>query len=68
MTDDLRDPQKRPRSEEFASFLNDIASEIEYRVDGALSSPPPEPSGPGEDERVLREWPDVTDRLIEDMR
>lgn len=68
MSDDLRDPQRRPRSEEFVSFLHDIASEIEQHVDGALSAPPPEPPSPEEDDRLVREWPDVTDRMIEDLR
>ena len=69
MPENFRDPQKRPKTEEFASFLEDIAAEIEHRVDDALSPPAPEISPESaEDDRVVREWPEVFDRMIEELR
>jgi hypothetical protein len=55
---------------EFANFLDDIKEEISHRVE-SLAGPkrpaPQENRAFAEDRRVL-DWPNIADRMIEEMR
>jgi hypothetical protein len=55
---------------EFVNFLDDIAEEISQRVESL--SPPKRPAQPenqgfGGDRHVL-DWPNIADRLIDELR
>jgi hypothetical protein len=55
---------------EFANFLDDISEEISQRVE---SLTPPKSPAPGDqpafsEERHVLDWPNVADRMIDEMR
>ena len=65
--------KKEEESGEFADFMADISQEIAQRVeslDTKPKAPPPEtkktPSAP--DAGLIVEWPNIADRMIEEMR
>jgi hypothetical protein len=72
-----KEPMKKEESEEesgeFAEFMADISQEIAQRVeslDANPKTPPPErkktPAAP--DAGLIIEWPNIADRMIEEMR
>ena len=69
------DSRKKPDDEggEFADFMADISQEIAQRVESLEPAPKPKPEARKEtpvsqDAGVIREWENVVDRMIEDMR
>lgn len=58
------------KKSEFKSFLDDVAREITERVEAiapAKRVTPPQARVMSEERRVL-DWPDVTDRIIDEPR
>jgi hypothetical protein len=59
---------------EFADFMADISQEIAQRVQSlgtkAPKAPPPEPrkTPAAPDAGLITEWPNIADRMIEEMR
>ena len=58
---------------EFADFMADISQEIAQRVQSLDTKPkaaPPEPrkTPPAPDAGLITEWPNIADRMIEEMR
>jgi hypothetical protein len=64
-----KEPGRRRRSKEFESLVAEIAAELESSMD-PVSVIPPEGQAEtfADDERMIREWPDVADRMIEEIR
>jgi hypothetical protein len=66
--------QEEEEGGEFAEFLADVSQEIAARVE-SLQPPPPQ-AAPAEKKKtpivadggVIVEWPNIADRMIEEMR
>ena len=66
--------QEEEEGGEFAEFLADVSQEIAARVESL--QPPPPPAAPAEKKKtpivadggVIVEWPNIADRMIEEMR
>lgn len=64
-----KEPGRRRRSKEFESLVAEIAAELESSMDPASAIPPEDQTETfANDERTIREWPDVADRMIEEIR
>jgi hypothetical protein len=55
---------------EFANFLDDIAEEISHRVESlaAPKKPVPQENRAFIEDRHILDWPNIADRMIEEMR
>ncbi len=68
------EPKRRRVSREFESFMKEISEEIDMSDAGEAESALPS-SGTseqaeivGDDQKTIRIWPDIADRIIEEMR
>ncbi len=68
------EPKRRRISREFESFMKEISEEMDVSGAGEPEAMLPS-SGTseqaeiiGDDENTIRIWPDLTDRIIEEMR
>jgi len=68
--------QEEEESGEFAEFLADVSQEIAARVESLQPPPPPQQAAPAEKKKtpiaadggMIVEWPNIADRMIEEMR
>ncbi len=64
--------QEEEEGGEFAEFLADVSQEIAMRVESlttpSQSAPPVKKTPVGTDGGMIVEWPNVADRMIEEMR
>ena len=69
--------QEEEESGEFAEFLADVSQEIAARVESLQPPPPPQKqAAPVEKKKtpiasdggMIVEWPNIADRMIEEMR
>ncbi|HJP84599.1 MAG TPA: hypothetical protein VJ852_01300 [Gemmatimonadaceae bacterium] len=68
--------QEEEESGEFAEFLADVSQEIAARVESLQPPPPPQQAAPVEKKKtpiasdggMIVEWPNIADRMIEEMR
>lgn len=68
------EPKRRRVSREFESFMKEISEEMDMSADGEPEAALPS-SGTseqaeivGDDQNTIRIWPDLADRIIEEMR
>jgi hypothetical protein len=64
--------QQAEEGGEFAEFLADVSQEIATRVESLLTpsqaAPPVKKTPVGADGGLIVEWPNIADRMIEEMR
>jgi hypothetical protein len=76
-----KEPKKEKADEEesgeFADFMADVSQEIAQRVESLNAQPKPKPKPQPEERKktpavpdagVIVDWPNIADRLIEEMR
>lgn len=68
------EPKRRRVSREYESFMQEISEEIDTSATAEIETSHPE-SGTseeaeiiGDDDRTIRIWPDLADRIIEEIR
>lgn len=68
------EPKRRRVSREYESFMQEISEEIDTSATAEIETAHPE-SGTseeaeiiGDDDRTIRIWPDLADRIIEEIR
>lgn len=68
------EPKRRRVSREYESFVQDISEEIDPDSAGEMEIEHPETGTSeemeivGDDEKTVRIWPDLKDRIIEEIR
>lgn len=69
-----QEPKRRRVSREYERFMEDISADISLDSPGELAlpvdgeGPDDEPEIFGDDQRIVRIWPELGDRIIEDLR
>ena len=68
------EPKRRRVSREFESFMQEMSEEMDTTSTAEMRAVNPEATTSeaaeiiGDDEKTIRIWPDIADRIIEDLR